>query len=67
MREFRGRHLFLIGFGVWLSGFTSVLLLGITVQQWAVSALASFFACPLGGGSPRCCSRRWVGDRKSDL
>ena len=48
-REFRGRHLFLVAFGVWLLGFTSVLWLGITVQQWAVSALAIFFACLFGG------------------
>jgi len=57
-REFRGRHLFLIAFGVWLLGFTSVLLLGITMQQWAVSALAISFACLFGGRSRRCCSRR---------
>lgn len=48
-REFRGRHLFLVALGVWLLGLTSVLLLGITVQQWAVSALAIFFACLFGG------------------
>ena len=48
-REFRGRHLLLIAFGVWLLGSTSVLLLVITVQQWAVSALAIFFACLFGG------------------
>jgi hypothetical protein len=35
-REFRGRHLFLIAFGVWLLGFTSVLLLDTSVQQRAV-------------------------------
>lgn len=48
-REFRGRHLFLVALGVWLLGFTSVLLLGITVLQWAVSALAIFVACLFGG------------------
>jgi hypothetical protein len=48
-REFRGRHLFLVAFGVWLLGFSSVLLLGITATQWLASALAIFFACLLGG------------------
>lgn len=56
-REFRGRHLFLIAFGVWLLGFTSVLLLGTSVQQRAVSALSSFFACLLAGDRVGC-SRR---------
>ena len=43
-REFRGRHLFLVALGVWLLGFSSVMLLGITVMQWLASALAIFFA-----------------------
>jgi hypothetical protein len=48
-REFRGRHLFLVALGVWLLGFSSVLLLGITARQWLVSALAIFVACLFGG------------------
>jgi hypothetical protein len=48
-REFRGRHLFLVAFFVWLLGFSSVLLLGITAVQWLASALAIFFACLFGG------------------
>jgi hypothetical protein len=49
-REMRGRHLFVTAFVVWLLGFTSVLFLGISAQQWLVSALAIFFACLFGGG-----------------
>lgn len=48
-RELRGRHLWFVALGVWLLGLSSVLLLGITLQQWLVSALAIFFACLAGG------------------
>jgi len=49
-RETRGRQLFATALIVWLLGLTSVLLLGITLEQWLVSALAIFLACLVGGG-----------------
>ncbi|RIL04758.1 MAG: hypothetical protein DCC71_12980 [Proteobacteria bacterium] len=48
-RDLRGRHLWFVALGVWLLGLTSVALLGISLRQWLVSALAIFFACLFGG------------------
>jgi hypothetical protein len=49
-RETRGRQLFATALLVWLLGLTSVVFLGISLAQWAASALAIFVACLVGGG-----------------
>jgi hypothetical protein len=48
-RELRGRHLLAVAVLVWLIGIVNVPLLGITLAQWAASALAVLVAYLLGG------------------